>query len=323
MIDISIIIPIYNAEPYIKDCINSVIRQSIKAEIILVDDGSTDNSLKMINKFIENYDNIILIKQSHAGPSAARNRGLAIAKGKYTAFVDSDDTIYKHSLKRLYRKAIKHDADIVMGKIYYLNRSNVLCLSNPPEYIKNKIITGHYCFITSMSHKSYMPMACNSIYKTSWINSNSLKFKDGILYEDELWTLEAFTNSSRVLVSNTNYYMYYKRKDSITNSPIDKFKLDSIFNICRIIEEQHELFNSDLNKNRLKEWLIVNTLRLYYNAFQRMYYLDDYNIPSNKLHLYTNLIKKMEPDISKYAQQYIKLINKISIFIRQHEKTKL
>ena len=114
--DVSIIIPVYNTGKYLKECLDSVLNQDIKCsvEIIIVDDGSTDNSYEIIKGY-RKYDNVIIIKQDNRGFSGARNRGLDEATGKYIMFMDSDDILNDNAIQKLFDYAENYNADIIMG----------------------------------------------------------------------------------------------------------------------------------------------------------------------------------------------------------------
>ena len=119
MTKISIIVPVYNAEKYIGRCLHSLINQTLKdIEIIVIDDGSKDNTNKILQKY---KDRIKIIKQKNSGVATARNKGLEIATGEYIYFVDSDDWIEKDTLEKLYSKAIDNNYDCVMCNFWYIN----------------------------------------------------------------------------------------------------------------------------------------------------------------------------------------------------------
>ena len=115
---VSCIVPLYNVEQYLKDCVDSLLQISeIAVEIILVDDGSTDSSLEIAKQYADRYAQIKVIHQPNKGLSEARNRGLEVAKGEYIAFIDSDDWICPDRLVRLYRRAKRDNADLILGNI--------------------------------------------------------------------------------------------------------------------------------------------------------------------------------------------------------------
>ena len=121
---ISVIIPVYNAEKYLEKCLNSVIKQTLKdIEIICINDGSTDGSLNILQKYSEKDKRFIIIDQKNSGQSVARNKGLSVAKGEFIGFVDSDDWIDDDFYEKLYDAAIEYKADIAAGNILRVNEN--------------------------------------------------------------------------------------------------------------------------------------------------------------------------------------------------------
>jgi glycosyltransferase involved in cell wall biosynthesis len=117
---VSVIVPVYNSEPYLEDCLQSVIQQTYRSiEIIIVNGGSTDCSPDIMHSYAVKDDRIVILSQSNRGVSAARNAGLGVAKGEYIFFVDSDDTIRKDAVEILYRQAVMTDVDIIIGNVCF------------------------------------------------------------------------------------------------------------------------------------------------------------------------------------------------------------
>ena len=113
MFEVSIIIPIYNAEKYLKRCLDTVVNQSFESlEIILINDGSTDESLRIMKEYKGNHNNIEIINQENSGQGEARNKGISIAKGKYITFADADDWLSENYIQVLYDALLKNNADI-------------------------------------------------------------------------------------------------------------------------------------------------------------------------------------------------------------------
>jgi glycosyltransferase involved in cell wall biosynthesis len=139
---ISIIIPVFNVERYIDETITSVINQSYNnLEVILVNDGSTDNSKAICEKYVNNDNRITLINQINAGVSVARNKGLEASKGKYIFFMDSDDTIDEEFIKSSYNAAINDDAEItVIGEYYYNRMKKIIALPTCAQFIKKSFL---------------------------------------------------------------------------------------------------------------------------------------------------------------------------------------
>lgn len=145
-IKISVIVPVFNAEKYLKMCLNSLVSQTLKnIEIICIDDGSTDNSLAILDKFKSKDDRIKIIKQKNYGVSMARNNGISEAQGEYIGFVDADDWVDKDFFEKLYNAAQKYNADIATAGYYRrgkilrskkLNYKKEEKITNPTEKIK-------------------------------------------------------------------------------------------------------------------------------------------------------------------------------------------
>ena len=125
MTKVSIIVPVYNVEKYLKRCLESLVNQTLKdIEIICVNDGSTDGSLAILNEYVRNDDRIVVINQENSGQSVARNRGIDVAKGEYIGFVDSDDWVCEDYFERLHNSAIQNNAEIAVGGIIRLHKFN-------------------------------------------------------------------------------------------------------------------------------------------------------------------------------------------------------
>lgn len=126
---LSIVIPVYNVEKYIERCLNSIFNLNLENEIILIDDGSTDRSLEIIEKIKENNinENIKIIRQSNQGPSEARNKGIEIAEGEYISFIDSDDFVDKDKYRELIVNTMKNGLDLGIGnmKKYYIKEEKM------------------------------------------------------------------------------------------------------------------------------------------------------------------------------------------------------
>ena len=128
-IKVSVIVPVYNTFRYLEQCLNSILNQTLKEfEVICVNDGSTDDSAKILEKYSQKDKRIVVINQENAGASAARNAGLDCAKGRYIAFVDSDDYIKKNFLEVLYTTAVNTEADITACDIIYEKDGKLICL---------------------------------------------------------------------------------------------------------------------------------------------------------------------------------------------------
>lgn len=267
---ISVIIPAYNTGNYIENCLMSVIDKQMKTEIIVVDDGSTDNTQQIVESLKKGYDNITFLQQEHKGPSSARNAGLDIAQGEYIAFLDSDDTLVPYSLKRLYAKAIKRNADVVVGSMNFIASPSVtLDLGERvPQQVKGKIMDGQEYYATLIFQGRYNATGTNMLYRNSWLKEQGLRFTENILFEDELWTMAVLNKCKRFYCSSINYYNYYKRSGSITNSGIDDLKKQSLRMVCERIISDYQLFNNECGE--CKKWNLLNLIRICKIALARI-----------------------------------------------------
>ena len=217
---LSIIIPVYNVEKYLEECLNSVYEIDLDKEVILVNDGSLDNSLRILEKYKKEYFNeTIIINQENKGLSGARNSGLKIAKGKYISFIDSDDIILPAVYKKFYEEGEKDDLDIIVGTgRYYYNSLKVKKFKRHKKLSEFGIITGKEYLIRSSKLKSYREEVWDDFYRRDFLLENNLKFKEGIYHEDTLFSFEAFLKSKRVRFYNSSFYLYRQRENSITKN---------------------------------------------------------------------------------------------------------
>ncbi|WP_434565300.1 glycosyltransferase [Thermoanaerobacterium thermosaccharolyticum] len=245
--DISIIIPVYNVEKYLKYCLDSVISQKFEGqyEIICVNDGSMDSSLEILKEYKKNNSKINVINQENRGLSAARNAGIRNAKGKYIMFVDSDDSLKNSDvLTLLYNEAEKENLDIVVADFEYdFDDKNKNYRKKRNECIKNKVMTGRDFYDLGIKTKSIMSVVWNKLYRRDFIIKNNLFFIEGILYEDMEFTPKAYYLAERVKYIDKVIYMYRQREGSImSNKNIDR--INDYFIIADSINEFNKKFNS-------------------------------------------------------------------------------
>ncbi len=232
---ISVIIPIYNSNKYLNKCITSVMNQSYKnLEIILVDDGSTDNSFSICEDLSKKDCRIKLIKKQNGGAASARNAGLDMATGEFIGFVDSDDylepTMYQELIMALY----KYDCSVSK------------CLLRPIPCMKKEILFSEdkRLFLLSMGEVS----VCNSLFRREKIMT--LKFKEGVSYEDTLFMFSVLKCINNVAIVNKKLYNYCSHDNTTTSSPLKKKDLNKI----EIYEEIESYFTDNCcnEKNVIK-----------------------------------------------------------------------
>lgn len=225
---VSVIVPVFNTEKYIEKCLESLVHQTLgEIEIIIVNDGSLDQSQKIIDKFAEEHSNIKALYKTNGGLSDARNHGLAVATGEYIAFVDSDDYVELNMFEAMYTKAVEEELDIVVCDtvIEYDNYSYILH-SNM-----------HFSDDTVCSYIYASPMACTRLVSRSVMECFS--FQKGILYEDLNLTPTYITKTSRVGFLERPLYHYVQRNDSIMNQQSFNKRFLDIF---RVLENVKSIF---------------------------------------------------------------------------------
>lgn len=218
--EVSIIIPVYNVENYIADCLHSVMNQTVTegVECILVDDCGDDSSMEFAERLISQYSgNIkfsILHHKKNKGLSGARNTGMSAAVGKYLYFLDSDDEITDDCIESLYSRVIEEDFDVVIGDYKVIGSSErfqKLAMSTGTSYKEDEIPW-------SYEHGKWMQVAWNKLYRTTFIRNESLEFKEGLIHEDELWSLEVAAVAKKICGVNKETYIYKIRDNSITTA---------------------------------------------------------------------------------------------------------
>jgi len=229
---ITIIIPVYNVENYLSECVESVIAQSYKnLEIILVDDGSKDSSGKICDELATKDDRIKVIHKENGGLSDARNVGIEASSGDFICFVDSDDIIDKNFVLIHYNALISNEADLSVC-LYkkFVDKSELLNLNQTknPEIVKmNKNELINQLFLRNNIH--YI-CACTKMYKKQIFND--LRFDKGRLYEDEFIVYKVFNSCENAVFINSELYFYRGRPGSITRQASFKEKnLDSFYAI--------------------------------------------------------------------------------------------
>lgn len=233
---ISIIVPVYNTEKYLEKCLNSLVNQTFEdIEIIVVNDGSSDNSSKIIHKFADEYpDKVKAFDKPNGGVSSTRNFGLSKATGEYIGFIDSDDYIEKNMFEQLYSKATEGNFDVtICGFLFvYENNSNSEELNMP---IKNDILDKSK-IKESMNY--FYPVLCDKIIKRELIyneDNSYLQFVDGVWYEDMQWLIKLYPKINSIGVVNEPLYNYLQREKSITYTYNDKL-YDIINNMDNVIQ---------------------------------------------------------------------------------------
>lgn len=211
---ISVIIPVYNVEAYLKRCLDSVLAQDYQNfEVICVNDGSTDGSARILQKYVDAYHNKIqIITQKNGGLSNARNTGLSRAKGEWITFVDSDDYIAKNTLSCAV-KNINPQTDLVCWQALAVPEGNIPWINITNSHAKIRF-SGNKIFSFRIAKKTPVTV-WNKLFKTSIIREHSINFPSNLLFEDNAFYWKYFPYCKRASFIQQNLYFYTQRKNSI------------------------------------------------------------------------------------------------------------
>ena len=244
---ISIIVPVYNRESVLKNCIESILNQTYNnIQIILVDDGSTDNSLSVCQSYVLKDSRVCVLHQKNSGPAIARNAGLDVAKGKYIMFVDSDDCLHQKCIETMYGAIQQYNVSIAMCE--FAEQNHVLA-----RFLETRVIL--------MDSKTVLQNGLNEKEKTLYCWAKlwdkevirDVRFKSASFCEDNLFSIEAFLNCRTRIASvkNVPLYYYLNNENSITKNLSDKNLSDSLVivdNIFRVTEGlSSDIRNSAIN----------------------------------------------------------------------------
>ena len=255
---ISVILPVYNVEKYIDACMESLLRQTMQDfELILVNDGSTDNSGKKCRDWCEKDSRIRLVEQENQGLSEARNSGLKIALGEYIAFIDSDDTVDEDYLKILYENAIKHDAQVSVCNymLVWEEEKKKECSAADKEQDKSLVFSGREAAMQIVKeNKRFMITAWGKLYHKSL--SPLLYYPKGRTHEDEFVTYKVFYQANKVAVTTLPLYHYLQRGSGIMGSDYKLNRLDKVLALNESMKFFDEKMDEEMRLYALKRYLL-------------------------------------------------------------------
>lgn len=298
--DISVIIPVYNVEKYLRRCINSVLRQEkVSLEVILVDDGSTDSSGKICDDYASQYSNVKCLHITNSGPSTAKNVGYDLALGNYVAFIDSDDEIKQEMFSVMLKSGYQHNADIVCcnyiqvdeeGNISHTEHSGQEYILNQDEALKAILI------------KDKIYSQCwTKIYKREMLESNHIRNTEGLKTEEDfIYNIQAFAYSQTVCVVDKPLYIYTHRNKSLSKDYYRNHISQYIDNrILRL-----ELVDSIIDNRfpHLKEYSTYHCI-FYYNELIGRICLFPQLYQDQRVHKVISYIKKHSNILITYHQK--------------------
>lgn len=218
-VKLSIIVPVYNVEQYIRPCMESIFKQGLDDsdfELILVNDGTTDNSFGVISDIIESHQNIRILEQENSGPSIARNNGIKSAQGQYLMFVDSDDLLIDYSVAKLLDIAIEQSADLLVGDFLRLTDEQII--DGKYEVCQSDVInvkTGYELYLEDLNpHESYV---WRILYRREFVLERCLSFvMHRFCFEDIPFVQECYLKANKCVTVNSTVYIYRIGHISIT-----------------------------------------------------------------------------------------------------------
>lgn len=291
---LSIIVPVYNVEKYIRLCFDSILNQNLNDddyEIIVVNDGSTDNSINEIDDIIRSHRNIFLINQNNQGLSMARNNGLSHATGEYVLFIDSDDLFINNTLPTIITQAYNNKVDLLVADFYKMEDSEINNI--PKEAQLTNIDSPQIMNGFDLMQKYLIPDQCyvwRTIYRRDFLIDNKIRFIRGICFEDIPFTHECYLKAKKCIRLQIPFYIYRKGHSSISSALNKKKGMD----YCIAIKETWELtFLEGLSPEiiqRLKDDVFV--------SFSALIYGITHDITNNtERNLIVNYMKQIAPNM--------------------------
>lgn len=323
MYEISVVIPLYNVEEYVKECLDSLVNQTIfeKLKVIVIDDGSTDSSAIIVDEFTNKYDNMEIHRFSNGGVSKARNRGIDLVETKYIAFVDPDDYLHPLMYEDLLANAKQDGVDICACATRRFNSESSRVPILHRNSIKDEYHSVKYYEVPKIA---YDMSTCNKLFKTSLFIDNDIRYPVGRLYEDIDVSIKTFEKSHSVSIINKAYYNWRMREGSTTAS---RKEIKNFIDRVHIIEDSLRY----VNKHNMDEDFINDFIEKSFR-YDFIYYIDEFNLfdieyQSIIMNELDNLIKdnldkiyKLVPAKDKIKYYYIinnkaeKLANYINMF---------
>lgn len=315
-IKVSVVVPIYNAQKYLKDCIDSLVNQTLEEiEIILVNDGSTDSSLEIMKEYEQkNPEKIVCINKENGGQASARNVGIAKSRGAYIGFVDADDYVHIKMFQQLYEGTKKESVDMVTCDYEYI------------DYASNKKLT-QYAKVHKIENKREMfidPLVSpwNKLYRKQILMDTGVMFREGCVYEDTAFYMKLIPYIETSNFINEKFVYHYKHVSSTMNG-VQTIKVADIFTI---LEDIYEYYKEQGFLEEYKEELEYFTVKLLLcSSFERITCVGDRCLRNELIKKTWNMIEESYPEYrnNNYLNQsssrgrkfYMKSFNKLSIYL--------
>ena len=291
-IKLSIIVPVYNVEKYIVQCMESVFKQGLDEEnfeVIIVNDGTKDRSMDVIQDIIDQHNNIIVLNQENQGLSVARNNGISMAKGEYILMPDSDDLLIENSLPTLMDKALETKADLIVADFLGMSDdeiNNFKGISQKTPIFKEK--SGEQLLIEDLN--PYQCYVWRSLYRREFLLDNNLTFVPGIYIQDVPFTHECYLNAKKCIRASWFLNIYRRGHESATFSFNKKKAKDFCIAIAKTWELTHLKHLSVEAQKKLREDV--------YASFKMMIWITIHRIgeTSDRIDV-IDFLKQQAPDL--------------------------
>lgn len=282
MIRFSVIVPVYKVEQYLPRCIESIIRQTyLDLEIILVNDGSPDSCLQIMEYYAAKDKRIRVIYQTNMGLSAARNAGLKVATGDYVAFVDSDDWVEKDMFEVLAMHLCSESSDYACFRLQFDNEKAGTCFVYGKPYFITKLEGAENILEDTLNLTNIPTSAWSKVYNHAFLEKYVLRFEKGIVNEDTLFSIQAACHARKVSFVNKVLYHATEREGSISRSSQERLFLDMHKAFLKAKECMVETGYFEHFQNRYKARYLRSMLYNQLQAAQRLSYREFVKIMAN------------------------------------------
>lgn len=317
---ITIVIPVYNDQRFLPRCLDSILQQTfISFEAILINDGSTDNSLDILEEYAKNDPRIKVYSQNNQGPGVARNYGISLARGEYIGFVDSDDFIEPQMLEFMYKHLIETNSDIVVCQFKKIADAGEIYQSQVAIENFQNLISG-----------SLYSMVWNKLFRKKLFDTHQIHFPTDIVYEDVGVLFKLYFYASKIEVISDTLYFWYERLNSRTET-ISIKHLESMFFVFKEIErflydnnviEKYEInFSNRIARNMLLLFERIRTLVKDLSQQQKLY-IRLFQLIEESKYFDTNMFKRLE-DLDYYLANNLRLYFSNKVLFCEYDREKI
>ncbi len=312
-IKVSIVIPVYNMEKYLVDCLESVVHQTLQdIEIIIVNDGSTDKSAEIIKSYVDKYPDMVkAYEKENGGQATARNMGIGLCKGEYIGFVDADDKINLQMYETMYRLAVKDQSDLVE-----CNYSFLMVQDGQDKELKPY---GHVRRYQSNQDMFINPLVSpwNKLYKAEILQKTDINFPEGYIYEDTSFFIKAIPFIKKWSYVDEKYVLHYMR----ANSTMTANKSRKVGNIFPVLEDMWQFYEKKNLVEQYKQELEFFTAKiLLCSSLERVAQVQQKDIQKDLQNKTIEFLQKRIPSYRKnpYLKKgalalYMKSVNRVTI----------